>query len=256
MTSFRVLQFNMQFGQRWEAERPDDSPIDLDGTIAEIRSHGADLVLLQEVERALPGGRQMEPPPNYQRLRQAFPEYHGTFAYPPADARELPFGIGLAILSRSPLRDVFRQDLPSPPVEFVFEGAANTPTDRILIGARTSVNGHELTVINTHLLAFFMLNASSEMHGEQRKLVIQRAASARGPVVLGGDFNVSNHASLVQQFGESGFRTTQSTEPTWWRRPLVLDHIFYNDRLRCVGQRVVPSLASDHLPIVADFVFD
>ncbi len=255
MTSFRVLQFNMQFGQRWDANHPDPAPIDLDGTIAEIRSHGADIVLLQEVEQATAGGRQTEPPPNYQRLRSAFPDYHGTFAYPRADERELPFGIGLAILSRTPLRDVFRQDIPSPPIEFMFEGSPRMPTDRLLVGARTLIGGRELTLLNTHLLAFFMLKSSSEEHGEQRRLVVERAGSVRGAAVVAGDFNVRNHASLVSQFDEAGFRVVQTAEPTWWRDPLVLDHVFYNADLRCVGHRVVRSSASDHLPILADFVF-
>ena len=255
MTSFRVLQYNMQFGQRWEAERPDHAPIDLEGTIAELRSHAADVILLQEVERAQPGGVQIEPPPHYQRLRAAFPDYHGTFAYPRADPRELPFGIGLAILSRTPLRDVFRLDLPSPAIEFTFEGGMRTPTDRLLVGARTAIAGRDVHLFNTHLLAFFMLNASSEIHGEQRRLVAQRIAGVRGPAVLAGDFNVSRHASLVEQMDQVGFRSVQTTEPTWWRRPLVLDHIFHNQDLRCVRRQVVKSTASDHLPVVADFVF-
>lgn len=255
MTSFRVLQFNMQFGQPWNEADPDATPVDLEGTIAEIRAHRADVVMLQEVERALPGGRQEEPPANYQRLRSAFPEYHGAFAYPRADPRELPFGIGLAVLSRTPLRDIFREDLPSPPVAFEFEGAVRTPTDRIMIGARTTIGGREVHLLNTHLLAFFMLKASSEEHGEQRRLVAARAGSLRGPAVVAGDFNVSNHRSLVEQMEEAGFRSVQTHEPTWRRSALVLDHIFHNGGLRCVGHRVVRSSASDHCPIVADFVF-
>ena len=255
MTSFRVLQFNMQFGQRWDEANPDAAPVDLDGTIAEIRAHGADIVLLQEVEKALGDGRQSEPPPNYQRLRSAFPDYHGTFSYPRSDARELPFGIGLAILSKTPLRGIFRQDLPSPPIEFQFQGKPRTPTDRVLIGAQTVIEGRELTLLNTHLLAFFMINATSDDHGEQRNLVAGRAGSVRGPAVLAGDFNVSNHASLVAQMADAGFRTVQDTEATWWRSDLVLDHVFYNAGLRCVSHRVVRSPASDHFPIVADFVF-
>jgi endonuclease/exonuclease/phosphatase (EEP) superfamily protein YafD len=42
---------------------------------------------------------------------------------------------------------------------------------------------------------------------------------------------------------------------TWRRRPYVLDHVFYNDRLRCEGHRVLPTLASDHHVLLADFEF-
>ena len=64
MSSFRVLQFNMQFGQVWDDKDPDHAPFDLDLTIGEIRRHDADIILLQEVEQARPGGAQAEPPPN------------------------------------------------------------------------------------------------------------------------------------------------------------------------------------------------
>jgi endonuclease/exonuclease/phosphatase (EEP) superfamily protein YafD len=42
---------------------------------------------------------------------------------------------------------------------------------------------------------------------------------------------------------------------TWRRQPYVLDHIFHNAPLRCVGQAVVPTPASDHHALVADFVW-
>jgi endonuclease/exonuclease/phosphatase (EEP) superfamily protein YafD len=35
----------------------------------------------------------------------------------------------------------------------------------------------------------------------------------------------------------------------------VLDHIFHNARLRCADCRVVPTPASDHHVLVADFEF-
>ena len=52
MSAFRIVQFNMQFGRGWDDADPDHAPIDLTRTIAEIRSHAADIVLLQEVEQA------------------------------------------------------------------------------------------------------------------------------------------------------------------------------------------------------------
>lgn len=255
MTRFRVLQFNMQFGQIWDDTYPDRAPIRLETTLAEIRSHDADIVLLQEVEQALPGGVQFQPPPNYTRIREELRGYDGYFSYPKSDPRELPFGIGLAILSRTPLRDTMRLDLPSPPIEFEFFGKKMTPTDRVLIGAKTTVAGRELQLFNTHLLAFFMLGSSSTLNPFQRNLVADQLAGARGPTILTGDFNVSKHHTLIEQFADCGFATVQDKEVTWRRRPYVLDHIFHNAALRCVAHRVVPTPASDHHAIVADFEF-
>ncbi|HEU0233506.1 MAG TPA: endonuclease/exonuclease/phosphatase family protein [Gallionella sp.] len=255
MSMFKVLQFNMQFGQSWDDANPDRAPVDLELTISEILSHDADVVLLQELEHAQPGGVQLDPPPNYTRLKAALKGYDSYFSYPKADPRELPFGIGLAIFSKTPLRDVFRYDLPSPPIGFEFMGEQKTPTDRLLIGAKTTLDGHGLQLFNTHLLAYFMLNSSSESHTEQRQLIIEQLHRASGPALLGGDFNVSRHNSLVQQFAEAGYQTVQTEEVTWRRRPYVLDHVFYNRHLRPVRHAVKPTMSSDHHMLMAEFEF-
>jgi endonuclease/exonuclease/phosphatase family metal-dependent hydrolase len=248
----------MQFGQVWDDREPDKAPIRLDDTIAEILRHDADIIQLQEVERARPGGVQVQPPPNYQRILAALPGYHGHFSYPPADPRELPFGVGLAILSRTPLRDAFSEVVPSPAIEFDFFGEKKTPTDRIMIGATTEIGGRSLRLLNTHLLAFFMLRSDSRAYPEQRRQVALklRAAQAEGAaLLLSGDFNVRDHVGLADEYAAEGFSTVQSSEVTWLRQPYVLDHIFHNAPLRCVRREVVRSKASDHLPLLADFVW-
>ena len=255
MNNFKVIQFNMQFGQGWDDADPDGAPIDLKQTIAEILRHDADIVLLQEIEQALPGGKQIDPPPNYTQISQALKGYQGYFSYPAADARELPFGIGLAIFSKTPLYDLFRLELPSPPLKFQFNGETKTPTDRLLIGAKTTIAGHEVQIYNTHLLAFFMLKASSKVHSEQRQLVLEQLKKSRIPTLLGGDFNVSNHVALVEQFAQEGYRTVQTKEITWRRMPYVLDHIFFDRQLQLVNHAVVPTLASDHHLVIADLDF-
>lgn len=253
---FKILQFNMQYGQPWDDTYPDTTPIRIRGTVDEIRSHRADIVMLQELEQTLSGGEQAQPPPHYTRLRKEFPEYDGYFSYPKPDARELPFGIGLAILSKTPLREHVCMNLPSPPVEFDFLGERKTPTDRLLIGATTTINGRPVRLLNTHLLAFFMLKSSSEIHLDQRKLVEEQLRiSADIPTLLTGDFNVSKHQSLIEQFAQVGYKTVQSTEVTWRRRPYVLDHIFYNRWLRPVSHAVKPTPASDHHTLSAEFEF-
>jgi endonuclease/exonuclease/phosphatase family metal-dependent hydrolase len=253
---FKLLTFNMQFGQPWDDAYPDHAPIDLDKTIAEIRAHNADIFMLQEVEHALPGGQQAQPPPHYTRLKEVFAGYDSYFSYPKPDPRELPFGIGLAIFSKTPLREHLCMNLPSPPVEFDFFGEKKTPTDRLLIGACTTIGGRSIRLFNTHLLAFFMLKSSSETHQSQRKLVEEQLRLSQGmPTLLTGDFNVSKHESLIQQFADAGYQTVQSREITWRRRPYVLDHIFHNDWLRPTGWEVKPTMASDHHALTAEFEF-
>ncbi len=252
---FKVMQLNMQFGQIWDERDPDHAPVRIESVIEEIRTQDADVVMLQEVEHAQPGGTQPPMPPNYLALKHALPGYESFFAYPKEDPRELPFGIGLAIFSKAPLRDTVRYDLPSPPVEFDFYGEKKTPTDRLLIGATASIGGRSVRLFNTHLLAFFMLNSSSEQHIEQRRLVVEQLKQSPGPTLLAGDFNVSKHDSLIRQFHEAGYETVQSTEVTWRRRPLVLDHIFHNQQLRPQRYWVRPTPASDHHVLLAEFGF-
>ncbi len=281
MKSFRVLQFNMQFGQVWDDRDPDHAPVRLEDAIAEIRRHDADIIQLQEVEHARvpvapdgaaaavveahaagvetasPAGLERAAP-NYARLREALVGYDSFFSYPRPDPRELPFGIGLAIFSKTPLRETFAEDLPSPPIEFDFYGEKKTPTDRLLIGARTEIGGRELALLNTHLLAFFMLRSDSRAYPEQRRRVAAhlRAATAAGrPTLLSGDFNVRDHVGLVTEFAAEGFATVQTRDVTWRRQPYVLDHIFHNAPLRCLRAEVVPTLASDHHVLLADFAW-
>jgi endonuclease/exonuclease/phosphatase family metal-dependent hydrolase len=243
----------MQFGMGWDAKAPDNGPVDVKATIGEIRRHKPDIVLLQEVEHAQFGGVQVQPAPNYTQIKAALPEFDSWFSYPKADPRELPFGIGLAIFSRTPLLEKLRIDVPSPAIEFVFRGRKTTPTDRVMIGAKTTVGGREIQVYNVHLLAFFMLGISSTMYPWQRDLVADRLAASDSPTILGGDFNVSQGDPLVEQFAEHGYAAVQNKVATWHRQPFVLDHIFFNSGLRCVRHHVEKSVVSDHLPLVADF---
>lgn len=255
MSAFRALQFNMQFGQVWDHHDPDHGRIDLDLSIAEIRAQNADIIFLQEVEQARPKGEQLDPPPNYTLLRSAFSDYDSFFSYPKIDPHELPFGIGLCILSRTPLLNTVRVDLPSPTIEFEFQGERRVPTDRLLIGAHTTVAGRELRIFNAHLLAFFMLNASSDIHTGQRRRVLGELSASSAPTLLGGDFNVSRHETLLREFSDAGYETVQSKAVTWRRRAYVLDHLFYSRELRPMRPVVKPTPASDHHMVIADFEF-
>jgi len=249
------MQFNMQFGQIWDDFDPDHAPIRIGATIEEIRRHSPDIVLLQEVEHAVSKGTHSPFPPNYTHLRSQLSSYDSVFCLPARDPRELPFGIGLAIFSRAPLHGFKRWELESPNIAFTFNGSETTPTKRLLIGAATFIAGRRVQLFDVHLLAHFMLTDAAEENLAQRDQVVEIIRHSQGPTLIGGDFNVSRHRSLVDQFARRGFRTVQEQQPTWRRRPLVLDHIFHNAGLYCRNQAVHPSKASDHHVVLADFDF-
>jgi len=253
--TFRLLTLNIQNGQPWDEKNPDAAGVDIDGVADFLLSRDADVLCLQEVEQGHDGGMQVEPPPNHTRLREILRGYDSVFGYPKRNETEIPFGLGLAIFSRTPLRDFQRIDLPAAPLEFEFAGKVRRASERLLIEAATTWHGREVRVLNAHLQAFFMIGASSDDHPEQRDILEKRLRDQSGAAVLAGDMNSAPGEGVVRQFGRAGFRTAQADGVTWRRRPYVVDHIFYNSPLRLAAWEVVPTAVSDHHAVVAEFEF-
>lgn len=246
MTAIRVVSFNMQFGQTWVEEDPDTAPVDLDQTIATLRAIDADVVLLQEVEQVNRSAGQINPPPNFSRIRAELPHYDGHFSYPVPDERELPFGYGLGILSRTPLHDPIVVDLPAPDLEFDFFGVRTSPTNRVLIGAKTLLQGREIQILNTHLQAFFIIDHSSDRHPQQRERVASLLRGSRIPTIIGGDFNAAPGEGTIAALEACGYTSAQKEKVTWKRMPYVLDHILFNDQWHLRQVAVIPTAAADH----------
>ncbi len=254
--TFSSLTFNMQNGQPWDEAMPDDDRVELQKTIDFLRDQDADLIFLQEVERGFEGGNQIDPPPHFTQIRSQLKGYDAVFSYPVPNAKEIPFGLGLAIFSKSKLRDFQRIDLPAADIEFEFDGATRNPSQRLLISASTIIAGREVRLLNTHLQAFFMIGASSADHRAQRDIVEAALRAQTGPAILAGDLNSAPGEGVVEQFDAAGFRTVQNDAITWRRKPFILDHLFYNAPLHLASYAVIPTLASDHHAVRAEFSFD
>ena len=251
MATIRVLTFNMQFGQPWNT-KVQEPPVNIEGTVEELKKHDVDIIFLQEVEKVEPEKGQIDPPPNFTSIREVLPEYDAFFCYPRADERELPFGYGLAILSKTKLFDTLAIDLPAPELEFSFHGKMTSPTDRLLIGAKTVCDGKDIQLFNTHLQAFFMIGYSSDDHTQQRELVANKIKESLLPTVLCGDFNIAPGESTVKHIESIGYRTSQTEAITWKRMPYTLDHIFYNEKLELISSTVSNTIASDHRILIAE----
>lgn len=253
--TFSTLTFNMQNGQPWDEARPDNTEIDLDQTTAFLLEQDADVIFLQEVERGFDGGSQIQPPPNYAALRKELKGYDSVFAYPAVNETELPFGLGLAIFSKTKIRDFQQRDLPAADVEFEYAGVTRKPSQRLLISAATVIQGRSIRLLNTHLQAYFMIGSTSREHSAQRDVIEAELRSQRGPAILAGDLNCAPGEGVIEQFELAGFRTVQNSEITWRRMPYVLDHLFYNSPLHLENHAVIPTLASDHHAVRAEFSF-
>lgn len=252
MSTLRVLTLNMQNGQVWNADNPDGAPIDLDQTIAFLAQEDADIVFLQEVEFPPAELGDTHSHPNYDRLRHALGQYYGCFTYPAATRPHLPFGIGLAILSKLPLGNDFHVILPPADFTFQFQGNTWLPTERSILGASVELDGQTVTLLNTHLQAYFMIDASSDKYPAQRHILSTLVRGIHGPLVLAGDFNCTSQESTIDEIESLGLKSIQKDTVTWHRIPLVLDHIFYSSHFTPGSYRVIHADVSDHDALKAE----
>lgn len=253
---FSVATFNLQNGIPWTGGQADDPPADLERTITFLRSLDCDVFFLQEVEAGLDGGTQLQPPPNFTKFQKAFSEYHSYFSYPPDNADELPFGIGLCILSRFEIARCKAHHLAAPPLAFEFGGRTRLPSQRLLLEVEVIAGNSNLLLFNTHLQAFFMIGGSSNLHSEQKQGlldILQTAIKTGKPILLGGDFNCAPDETLVADIESLGLKAAQKSSVTWKRMPFVVDHVFFNNRLTLSSAGVVATDCSDHDAVKAEF---
>ncbi|MEX1117315.1 MAG: endonuclease/exonuclease/phosphatase family protein [Terrimicrobiaceae bacterium] len=250
---FTALTLNIQNGEPWTGDEASTPPVDIAGTCRFLASHPVDFLFLQEVEQGYDGGHQVHPAPNYQRLKAALPDYESVFSYPLPNRDEIPFGLGLAIFSRWPLRGFWKEDLPVPDITFEFGSRKRKPSSRLLMGVEASLPEGKIALLNTHLQAFFMVDSRSDSHPAPRNQVEQALRRMTLPSLLAGDFNCAPGETLIEQFAGAGFLPAQTTEITWRRRPYTLDHIFFNSPIELLSSEVIPTLVSDHHAVKAAF---
>lgn len=218
MKSHRFMTYNVRHGQGvlW--------PVSLSRTARTIATHRPHVVALNELYR-LPG-RYDQPALLARKLKMnvAFQPVHkiGKLEY------------GNAILSREPLDELTRLDLPRR-----VEG-------RGLLIAETSVEGTRTVVAATHL----------SLHRETRREQVDAIVGAlddlpKGPTALFGDFNCGHCEidPLLQRL------STAEKPPATYPSLLpfaVYDHILWSDHWELENISAVRSLASDHLPLIAD----
>ncbi len=251
MVRLKCLTLNMQNGQVWDAKNPDEAPIEIERTAQFLREQNADLVFLQELEFPESDFPDKSLHPNYDYLRKALEGYHTCFAYPAATRAHLPFGIGLTIFSRHQLRDPFHVVLPAALISFDYRGRDYEPAERSLIGAWIDVDGRSIRLLNTHLQAYFMINASSDVYPEQRQVLASVLTGSDEPTILGGDFNCASSENTVSFIENYGYKTVQNKTITWHRMPFVLDHIFFSKHFILTKGEVVNTFVSDHNAVSA-----
>lgn len=231
-----VVSYNIHHGVG------EDGVLDL-GRIADvIADSGADVAALQEVDRHWSGrSNWADQPAVLGDLLDMHVAYGANLDRDPPAPGEPRRQYGTAILSRYPIVSSQNTLLPNLGGE-----------QRGLLEARVNVAGRHVQVASTHLQ-----HDDATERAAQTEAIVDLLGSATEPVVLAGDLNavpgssemVPIEASFTDTHGagDGPGHTYPADDPD--RR---IDYVFGNDHVRPVDARVVPTLASDHLPVVAE----
>lgn len=208
-----------------------------------VRATGADLVLLQEVDRNTQRSGPTDQPAVLARLTGYSVAFGRTIGFQGGD-------YGIALLSRWPIRRDTLIPLAVPPGRTT-EGREQ----RGVLMAVVDAPGGPLAVLNTHLDA-----AGEDTWRAQEIAGVLRAAAtvdAGVPLLLGGDLNALPESPLHQTLAQAGFRdawpgcgagdarTFPVNAPA--RR---IDYVYLRGDVRCVDARVLAEYASDHRPLL------
>lgn len=230
-----VLVYNIHAGK--DAAGRDNLP-----RVAElVRGTGADLVLLQEVDRNTRRSGPADQPAALARLTGYSVAFGRTISFQGGD-------YGVALLSRWPVRrdTLVPLTVVAPPGRTV-EGREQ----RGVLRAEIAAPGGAISILNTHLDA-----TGDEVWRAQEIATVLRVAREVGqgmPLLVGGDFNALPASPIHPELRAAGLRdawpecgqgdpmTFPVDTPT--RR---IDYLYLGAGARCVSARVLPSDASDH----------
>jgi endonuclease/exonuclease/phosphatase family metal-dependent hydrolase len=224
VTAIRALTYNIRSGADILG-RPR-----LEAQARVVCEAAPDLVFLQEVLH----------PRQAEYLAHAAGLWHMAFG-PTRRPRAGDFGN--AILSRWPLSDVNNRDIPRGRI-------AGQP--RAVLAATLLCAEQRVCIIGTH---FGLLPGEPELAA---LTVLAIAAASRDPVIVGGDFNRPRAAAPCHRLLRRGLvdcasaagRLPQPSFPA--PKPVLrLDYLYVRD-LEVWDVSVLPTLASDHRPLLAD----
>jgi len=152
---------------------------------------------------------------------------------------------GVGLLSRLPLSDVTRIDLP-------WQECAWRP--RLAMAATVAVGANKLRIFNAHVDPHAAVGGQLE----QLEALVGAAANANGPTLILGDFNTLSKTKVdeMRKFLEShGYATPFPTSTPTWRGAgirLHADWIFYRGVKISKWGVARPLNVSDHWPIWAE----
>jgi endonuclease/exonuclease/phosphatase family metal-dependent hydrolase len=233
----RIVTWNIQGGKGMDGRRSITRIAEL------LRELDADVICLQEVHQQLPWSWFQDQPKKLERLL----DYKVIFG----PAYRLGIGAyGNAVLSRLPVRSVSHYKMPND-IECrrdTFSWAVRRGLMQVIVetpqGPVAVMNTHWSLVANDRL-------ASAEAIGEIVSQTLE-------PVILAGDLNarpnaaeielLRNRTCLVDAGALMDTPTFRADNPT-----ARIDYVFHSPTLEIRKLEVIPTLASDHLALIAEW---
>lgn len=237
--SIGVLVYNIHAGKDAES-RPN-----LEGVADLVRTTGADIVLLQEVDR----GTKRSGGVDQLQVLMDRTEYAGAFG------RTLDYDgglYGIAALSRGGFGYDDTVPLPVLPVQ-ARAGGSHEPRAVLVTMAYTRLG--RLQALTTHLDAGKGDEYRQQEADRIRELLLVRRAAGL-PLMLGGDMNAMPDSAVIKKILGFGLRDawTECGQGDGFTFPAAkpvrrIDYLFLTDPLRCTEARVIETTISDHRPL-------
>lgn len=216
--------------------------IDLDAIATTIRKQNPDIVALQEVDINTARSGKVN-----QAAQLALKTGLKSFYFAKAIDHE-GGDYGVAILSRFPLDDINTYRLP-------MDSSTKAEPRVLAVAIATLPGGKKIRIASTHLDA----QKAPGNRLLQIKAIDSIAASESLPFIIAGDFNAEENSDVIKTLDKGFTRTCSNCAPTI---PVInpkkaIDFIAYKSAkmLKAKNHQVInETYASDHLPVVADFV--
>lgn len=238
--ALRVLVYNVHAGR--DASGADNLP----RVAALVRQSGADLVLLQEVDRGTERSGRVDQVAVLASLTGLHAAFGSTLRYQGGE-------YGIALLSRWPIRSDTLIRLPVDPAQ---QRAGGSYEPRGALHARIAAPTGVLHVLNTHL------DPSAEDSNRRQEAAALLAAANRlraggEPVLIGGDFNATPESAVIALMRTAGWADAWSGcgAGEGWTYPAEsplkrIDYLFLSPSLTCSAATVPNTDASDHRPVL------
>jgi endonuclease/exonuclease/phosphatase family metal-dependent hydrolase len=228
----KVLVYNIHAGK--DAAGKDN----LERVAKVIKETGADVVLLQEVDRGTTRSGNVDQVAVLEKLTGFHAAFGKSLNYQGGD-------YGIAALSRWPITSPETIPLRVEPPQ-VRAGGSVEPRVALVITTRG------LRILNTHLDA-----SRDDRYRSQEVEQIVRVAGDRDLALAGGDFNSEPDSRVQQRLRESGLRDAWSEcgsgQPLTFPQDVPvkrIDYLFLRRGLQCSSATVLDADASDHRAVL------